>query len=105
MSEETSSTVTGPFEIDLFEFLRVVNEGASQDSNELLQTECARARHLSDEHQRGRATDSHRALTQPDIRNCAQMCRKLRAGSMQTLLGAEVPRRKWRTHPTLTSMS
>ena len=105
MSEETASSVAGPFEIDLFEFVRVVNEGASQDSNEMLQTECAHARHLSDEHQRGRATDSNRALTQPAIRIGAQMCRKLRAGSMQTLVGAEVPGRKGRTHPTLTSMS
>ena len=36
MSQETASTVTEPFEIELFDFLRVVNGGASQDSNELL---------------------------------------------------------------------
>ena len=46
MSQETASTVTEPFEIDLFEFLRVVNEGVSQESNELLHNQHAHARHL-----------------------------------------------------------
>ena len=46
MSQETASSVTEPLDIDLFEFLCVVNEGESQDSNELLHNQHARARHL-----------------------------------------------------------
>ena len=50
MSQETESTATELSDLDLDEMLRWVDEGAPQKSNEILQTEDARAWPLSEQH-------------------------------------------------------
>ena len=77
MSQETASAVTEPFEIDLFEFLCVVNEGVCQESNELLHNQHARARHL-------RATSTSEAEPRTRIERDAACHSNLRADILET---------------------
>ena len=48
MSQETQSTATEPFEIDLDEFMRLVNEGAPQRSNKDTADQARAAERLTD---------------------------------------------------------